>query len=271
MKTKPLTGKKILITRARDQSGEFATQLKNLGAEVIEFPTIEIVPPIRWKELDRAIDRLNSYDWVLFTSANGVNFFWQRFREKGKRRLPPSLKICAIGPATAHQLKEKKISVDYMPKEFVAESILKGLDKMEIRRKRILLARAKKGRDVLPRGLNKMGADVDVVELYRAVKPKGGSRQLKKILSEERIDAVTFTSSSTVEHFVELLKKEDLKQLLKKIAIACIGPVTAKTAKEWGMRVQIQPREYTVPALTQAIAAYFAPHPSPLPRGERVG
>ncbi len=266
MKTKPLTGKKILVTRARDQSGEFATRLKNLGAEVIEFPTIEIVPPLRWKELDRAIDRLNSYDWVLFTSANGVNFFWQRFREKDRRRLPPSLKICAIGPATAHQLKEKKISVDYMPKEFVAESILKGFDKMEIRGKRILLARAKKARDVLPRGLRKMGAEADVVEVYRTVRPKGGSRRLKKILSEETIDAVAFTSSSTVDHFVELLKKEDSKQLLKKIAIACIGPVTAKTAKEWGMRVQIQPKEYTVPALTQAIAAYFASHPSPLPQ-----
>jgi uroporphyrinogen III methyltransferase/synthase len=266
-----LAGRKILITRARDQSGEFATRLKNLGAEVIEFPTIEIVPPLRWKELDRAIDRLNSYDWVLFTSANGVNLFWQRFREKGKRRLPLSLKICAIGPATAQQLKEKKTSVDYMPKEFVAESILKGFDKMEIRGKRILLARAKKARDVLPRGLREMGAEVDVVEVYRTVKPKGGSKRLKKILAEETIDAVTFTSSSTVDHFVELLKKEDLKQLFKKIAIACIGPVTAKTAKEWGMRVQIQPREYTVPALIQAIAAYFASHPSPLPRGERVG
>jgi uroporphyrinogen III methyltransferase/synthase len=266
MNRKPLAGRKILITRARDQSGEFATQLKDLGAEVIEFPTIQIVPPLRRKELDRAIDRLNSYDWILFTSANGVNFFWQRLRKKGKRRLPLSLKICAIGPATAHHLKEKKISVDYMPKEFVAESILKGFDKMEVVGKRILLARAKKARDVLPRGLIKMGADVDVVEVYRAVKPKAGSKRLKKILAEETIDAVAFTSSSTVDHFVELLKKEDLKHLLKKIAIACIGPVTAKTAKEWGMRVQIQPREYTVPALTQAIAAYFASHPSPLPQ-----
>lgn len=258
MSKKPLAGRKILITRARDQSGEFATQLKDLGAEAIEFPTIQIVPTLRRKELDRAIDRLSSYDWVLFTSANGVNFFWQRLRKKGKRRLPLSLKICAIGPATAHQLKEKKIPVDYMPKEFVAESMLKGFDKMEIVGKRILLARAKKARDVLPRGLIKMGADVDVVEVYRTVKPKGGSKRLKKILAEETIDAVAFTSSSTVDHFVELLKKEDLKHLLKKIAIACIGPVTAKTAKEWGMRVQIQPREYTVPALTQAIVLYFS-------------
>jgi len=254
----PLARKKILITRAREQSGQFATQLEKLGAEVIEFPTIEIVPPLRLKDLDQSIRQLKSYDWIIFTSANGVNFFWQRLREKGKYRLPPSLKVCAIGPATANQLKEKKTSVDYMPKEFIAEAILKGFGNMAIRGKRILLARAKKARDVLPKGLIKMGAEVDVVEVYRTVKPKGGAKRLKKILTEERIDAVTFTSSSTVNHFVELLEKEDLRQLLKKIAIACIGPVTVKTAEQWGIKVQIQPKEYTIPALTRAIARYFS-------------
>ena len=258
MKMKPLAGKRILVTRAREQSSDFSTLLKKLGAEVIEFPTIEIAPPLRWKELDQAIRQLKSYDWIIFTSANGVNFFWQRLREQGKYHLPSSLKVCAIGPATANQLKEKKTSVDYVPKEFIAESILKGFDTMAIMGKRILLARAKKARDVLPKGLRKMGAKVDVVEVYRTVKPKAGARRLTKIFSEEKIDAVTFTSSSTVHHFVELLKKEDLKQLLKKIAIASIGPVTANTAKEWGMKVQIEPKEYTIPALTQAIADYFS-------------
>ena len=268
---KPLTGKKILITRAREQSGDFSTLLQKLGAEVIEFPTIEIVPPLRWKELDQAIRQLKSYDWIIFTSANGVNFFWQRLRERGRYYFPSSLKVCAIGPATAYQLKGTKTSVDYMPREFIAESILKGFDKMAIGGKRILLARAKKARDVLPKGLRKMGAEVDVVEVYRTVKPKAGARRLKKILTKEKIDAVTFTSSSTVDHFVELLEKEDLKQLSKKIAIACIGPVTAKTAKRWGMKVQIQPKEYTIPGLTRAISQYYAPHPSLLPQGERVG
>src|SRR4030042_7068747 len=173
MNKKSLVGKKILITRARQQSGDFATQLKKLGAEVVEFPTIEIVPPIRWKELDRAVDQLNSYDWILFTSANGVHIFWQRLRERGKSpRLPSSLKVCAIGPATANQLKEKGVSVHYIPKEFIAESILEGFEKMLINEKRILLARAKKARDILPKGLRKMGAEVDVVETYRTVRPK---------------------------------------------------------------------------------------------------
>ena len=252
-------GKRILITRAREQSGEFATLLKKTGAEVMELPTIEIVPPFSWKELDRILPRLRSYDWLIFTSANGVHFFWQRLREKGKIRLPSSMKVCAIGPATAKQLKEKKISVDYIPKEFIAESILDGFQKKFIKGKRILLARAKKARDILPKGLRKMGAKVDVVGVYRTVKPKGGSKRLKQLLTDGKIDVITFTSSSTVNHFADLLKKEDLKKRLKGIAIACIGPVTAKTAKEWGMKVQIQPKQYTIPALARAIVEYFTP------------
>jgi len=277
MDGKPLAGRKILITRARDQAAVFATSLRDLGAEVVEFPTIEIVPPLRWDELDRAIDQLGSYHWLIFTSANGVNFFWQRLEERGKGpRLPPSLKVCAIGPATAYQLKEKGIEVDYTPKEFVAEAILKGFEKMVLKGRRILLARAKEARDILPKGLRQMGGEVDVVEVYRTVKPKGGSKKLKELLTKGKIDAITFTSSSTVNHFAELLKKEDLQKLLKDIAIACIGPITARTAKKWKMRVQIQPKQYTIPALTQAIVQYFRkkrlpPHSSPHPRGERVG
>jgi uroporphyrinogen III methyltransferase/synthase len=255
---KPLYGKKILITRARDQAAVFSSSLKDLGAEVIELPTIEVVQPLSWRELDRAIDHIDSYHWLIFTSANGVNFFWQRWKERNKDRLPPSLKICAIGPATAYQLMEKGIEVHYTPKEFVAEAILKGFEKSTLKGKRILLARAKEARDVLPEGLKKMGAKVDVVETYRTVKPKGGSKRLKELLMKGRVDAITFTSSSTVNHFVELLKEEDLQKLLNHIAIACIGPITARTAKNWKMRVQIQPNEYTIPALTQAIVQYFA-------------
>ena len=271
MKTKPLAGKKILITRAREQSVEFATLLKKTGAEVIEFPTIEIAPPLRWKDLDRALHQLKSYDWLIFTSANGVHFFWQRLKEKGKIRLPSAIKVCAIGPATANQIKEKKISVDYMPKEFIAEAILDGFGKMFINGKRILLARAKKARDILPRGLRKMGAEVDVVEAYRTVRPKGGSKRLRQILIEGKIDVITFTSSSTVIHFVELLKKENLKKLLKGIPIACIGPVTSRTVKRLGMKIHIQPEKYTCPVLTRGVAKYFDPHPALSPEGRGRG
>jgi uroporphyrinogen III methyltransferase / synthase len=254
----PLEGKKILITRAREQSAGFAARLKALGAEVISFPTIEIVPPLRWDSLDQAIDQLPSYDWIIFTSANGVHFFWMRLKERGMREsLPTSLKVCAIGPATAIPLRERGVSVNYIPKEYIAEAVLEGFEKMAIQRKRILLARAKVARDILPRGLRKMGAEVDVVEVYRTVKPRGGSRKLRQLLEEGTTDVTTFTSSSTVNHFAELLKKEDLKTCLKGIAIACIGPVTTQTAMSWGMNVAIQPKKYTIPALSRAIAQYF--------------
>jgi uroporphyrinogen III methyltransferase/synthase len=258
MNQKPLIGKRILITRARDQSGGFAARLKKLGAEVIEFPTIEIVPPKSWEKLDQAIEHLKSYDWIIFTSANGVYFFWERLKEK-RKHLPlfASLKVAAIGPATAKQLEEMGVRVSYTPKEFIAEGILRGFQKMELKGKRILLARAKKARDILPKGLKKMGAKVDVVETYRTLKPKGGTKKLKEIFLKKKIDVITFTSSSTVNHFFELLKKENMKTLLKGITIASIGPVTTQTAKKSGMRVRIQPEQYTIPGLTQAIVKYF--------------
>jgi uroporphyrinogen III methyltransferase / synthase len=257
----PLKGKKILITRAREQSAGFAEELRKLGAEVVPFPTIEIVPPFRWDGLDHAIDRLKSYDWIIFTSANGVHFFRQRLKERGKRlRLPVSLRVCAIGPATAKQLNEIGISVDYVPKEYIAEAVLEGFKEMGVQGKRILLARAKIARDVLPKGLRKMGAELDIVEVYRTVKPRGGSKKLRRLLEEDKMDVITFTSSSTVNHFANLLKKENVKRSLKGTVIACIGPVAARTAKSWGMKVEIQPKEYTIPGLTQAIAQYFIKH-----------
>jgi len=258
MSNEPLLGKKILITRAREQSREFTTRLKKLGAVVIEFPTIKIVQPSSWKGVDHAIGRLKSYDWVIFTSANGVNFFFQRLKEKGKtRHLLSGSKICAIGPATAKQLKKRPVRVDFIPKEFIAESILKGFKKMGIEGKQILLARAKKARDVLPEGLKRMGAKVDVVEVYLTIKPKGGAARLKRLLENKEVDVVTFTSSSTVSHFIDLLKKESLKNLLKGVAIACIGPITSRTVQEAGLKVHIQSKEFTIPGLTQAIVEYF--------------
>jgi uroporphyrinogen III methyltransferase/synthase len=254
----PLEGKKILITRAREQSAGFAEHLRKLGAEVVVFPTIEIVPPFRWDKVDEAIDRIESYDWIIFTSVNGVHFFWHRLRERGKNlSLPSSIKVCAIGPATAKQLKEYGIPVDYIPKEYIAEAILEGFGKMGIQGKRILLARAKIARDVLPKGLNEMGAELDVIEVYRTVKPVGGSKRLRKLFEGGGVDVITFTSSSTVNHFVELLKEENLKGCLKGVVIACIGPVAAQTARSWGMKVEIEAEEYTIPGLTQAIAGYY--------------
>ncbi len=260
MKEKPLFGKRILITRSKKQSSEFSSLLKKNGAEVIELPMIEIVPPRSWKGVDQAIDRLKIYDWIVFTSANGVDFFFERLKDRKKTFTSlSSPKVCAIGPATASRLAERKVFVHLMPKEYVAESILEAFKRESMEGKRILLARAQKARDVLPKGLEKLGARVDVVEVYRTIRPKGGSGKLKRILKERKVDLITFTSSSTVNHFIELLKGEDLESLLQGVLIACIGPVTSERAKQWGMKVQIQPREYTIKGLTQAIVDYFKP------------
>ena len=258
MRKNPLLGRRILMTRAREQSAESTLLFEKLGAEVIVFPTIEIVPPLRWDALDQAVDRLRTYDWIIFTSANGVHFFWQRLKKR-KRRLPPSLKVCAIGPATAKALKGKGVPVHYVPKKYIAEAVLQGFEEVDLRGKRILLARARIARDVLPKGLRKMGAKLDVVETYRTVKPRAGGRKLRRLLAEEKIDVITFTSSSTVNHFVDLLKKENIKTALKGVSIACIGPVTARTAKARGLKVVVQPDQYTIPGLAQAIAKYFIP------------
>ncbi|MCX8117370.1 MAG: uroporphyrinogen-III synthase [Desulfobacterota bacterium] len=258
MRKKPLSGKTILVTRAREQSADFASRLERLGAEVIPLPMIEIVPPRSWEGMDRAISSLRSYDWIIFTSVNGVAFFFDRLKEMGKT--PRSLskaRICAIGPATAEALRKRGVRVEYIPKQFVAESILRGLKRKGIEGKRILLARAERAREVLPEGLQSMGARVDQVEAYRTVKPKGASIRLKKLLGQRKVDVVTFTSSSTVHHFIDLLKGEEVPALLKGVAIACIGPVTAESAREAGLRVHIQPEVYTIPALTRAIERYF--------------
>ncbi len=264
----PLAGKRVVITRPETQTSQLIGSLREAGAIPILFPTIAIEPVADNGALDQALANLPAYDWVIFTSANGVHYFWQRLEERSNHfRVPSSLKVCAIGPATANELRKKGVRVDYIPKEYIAEAILDGFGRMTLQGSQILLARAKIARDVLPRGLRKMGAKVDVVEVYRTIKPKGGTRRLRQLLADEKIDLITFTSSSTVNHFVELLKKEYLKSALKGIVIACIGPVTSRTAKAWGMRVQIQPKAYTSPALTRVIAEYFtAPHLSPLPR-----
>ncbi len=271
MKKLSLAGRKILITRAREQSASFAGRLRRSGADVIEFPTIEILPPLRWNRVDRAIDQLNSYDWIIFTSVNGVDFFLRRMGARGREFPISSCKVAAIGPATKRALTVRGIPVALKPKEFVAEGILRELSKIDLRGKRILLARAKKARDILPEGLKKSGAFVEVVEAYRTVKPKGGSQKLKHLLRAEKIDAVTFTSSSTVNHFVELLKGSDFRGLMRGIAIACIGPVTARAAEDSGMEVRIQPRAYTIPGLVNAIEEYFRGKDTETPSGRLAG
>jgi uroporphyrinogen-III synthase len=250
--TKPLTGLRVLVGRARHQAGALSSALGDLGAQVIEIPFIEIRKPKSYKPLDSALKNLRHYDWLILTSANGVEPLWDRLR---KLRLTTKnlrhLQIAVIGPGTKKAIEKRGVKVDVVPEEYVAESVVKTLRK-QIAGKRVLLARAKVARDVIPRELRKLGAIVDVVEAYETVVPQSSRTRLRAIFKDprRRPHVVTFTSSSTVRNFVALLGD---KRRLGDARLASIGPVTSSTLRELGLPVHIEAKEYTIPGLIQAI------------------
>jgi uroporphyrinogen III methyltransferase/synthase len=257
---RPLFGKRIIVTRAREQASGFLKSLVMLGADCIEFPTIEIVPPESWDALDRAIQNIESYNWLLFTSPNGVKYFLKRLEalRKDVRDLK-GLRIGAIGPKTAERWHELGIRPDLMPDEYRAEAIVEDFKEWKMRGARILLPRATQAREVLPDELKKMGAHVDVVSAYQTIKPEYGVEKVRKMLKEKTINMVTFTSSSTVHNFAEMFKvdSEKLVGWMKAVPVACIGPITAKTAQKKGFKVDLIPPKYTVDALAESILEYF--------------
>lgn len=256
---KPLFGKNIIVTRAREQASEFAEMLELKGANVIQFPTIDIIPPESWEPIDKAIHCLEEYTWIIFTSVNGVSFFVQRLKENGKDiRDLKGIKICAIGPRTAEGIEKFGVRVDFVPTEYRAEAIIAGLEKNNLKGKKLLLPRAKEAREILPVKLSEMGAVVDVVEAYRAVKPEGDREEVRSMLEGGKIDMVTFASSSTVTNFLDMFEEGVAVKLLKNAPVACIGPVTEKTAVENGLTPVVIPKDYTLDCMTEAITGYFS-------------
>jgi uroporphyrinogen III methyltransferase / synthase len=258
---RPLFGRRIVVTRAREQASGFLERLSQLGAACIEFPTIEVVPPESFEPMDSAIKQLSQYDWLLFTSVNGVKYFLQRLHGLGRDvRDLKGVKLGAIGPGTAGAWSEMGIRPDLVPGEYRAEAVVKGLGEFGIRGKKILLPRAVKAREVLPLELRKMGAEVDVVPAYRTVRPSDDVERVKGMLERNEVHMVTFTSSSTVTNFVEMFGswKEALREKMSSVASACIGPITAKTVEGYGFSVDLIPSEYTIDALTEEIVAYFS-------------
>jgi uroporphyrinogen III methyltransferase/synthase len=259
----PLFGKKIVVTRSREQTSDLSERLRKLGALPIEFPTIQILPPQNYDDLDHCADRLAEYDWIIFTSANGVRFFLARLLELGKDiRDLKGPRIAAIGPKTAEALELLKVKVSFVPREYRAEAICEGLRKEDLRGKRILIPRARMARDVLPAELGSAGAQVDVVEVYRTVRPESGVQRVRELLEQGQVAAVTFTSSSTVTNFVELLGKENVSKLMRGTVAASIGPVTSETARSFGIEAAVVPGDYTIPALIEALVAYFQNPPA---------
>lgn len=256
--SRPLFGRRILVTRAREQASDFKAMLAERGADCIEFPTIGIAPPPSWEPLDSAVARLSSYDWVIFTSVNGVRFFMERLRNAGlDSRELKGVRLAAIGPKTAEALEGYGLRPDLVPTEYRAESILTGLAGDGAAGKRFLLPRAMVARDVLPATLRERGATVDVAPAYQTVLPTGRSEEILRLLRGGEIDCLTFTSSSTVSNFFSLFNKEEILPCLETSVIACIGPITAETARKFGLSVDVIPKEYTIPGLTEAICSCY--------------
>ena len=253
----PLSGWRILTTRASKQSDGLAAPLREMGAEVVEIPTIEIKPPTSYKSLDAALKNILKYDWLILTSVNGVEALFARLK---KLRISPTklahLQVAAIGPATQREIEKQGMKVAVTPDRYVAEAVVEAL-KGKTEAKRVLLVRAKVARDVLPIELRKAGAKVDVAEAYETHVPKGAKAKLNRLFSNDtsRPDIVTFTSSSTATNFLALLEKDHWHGL-REIWLASIGPVTSDTLRQAGFKPNIEALEYTMEGLALAIAKH---------------
>ena len=254
----PLSGKRIVITRSREQASAFASMLAERGAMAIEFPTINVVPPSSWTELDNALNSIGEYDWVVFTSANAVNFFMERVQSLGKTiDILRGVSICCIGSKTAETIGSFGLKADLVPTDFKAEGVLEALGQLSVQGQKFLFPRAREAREILPEKLRELGAEVTIVTAYENVKPVADAERVKKLFRVDKVDVVSFTSPSTVRNFVEMLGQKEYKTLLADVRVACIGPITAKTAKEFGIPIDIMPAEYTISALIDAMAEYF--------------
>lgn len=252
---KPLFSRNVLVTRPKNQARHFVHLLESQGARAIEYPTIEIKDPGSFRALDRAINKLREYDWILFTSVNGVSSFIKRLREKGKDlRELYGIKIAAIGEKTAEALESAGIGVDEVPRDFRAEGLIDIFSEIKVEGSKFFIPRAKAARTILPDTLRRMGAIVDVAPSYETVQPGGqATKRIKKLIKDGEIDVLTFTSSSTARNFFDQVGK-----IPKDTVIACIGPITAGTVKELGYDTEIMPDKYTVEALSRAISDYFS-------------
>jgi len=260
--SQPLQGVRVLVGRARHQAGALAGELRKLGAQVIEIPFIEIRKPRSFKLLDSALKNLSAYDWLVLTSVNGVEAMWARLAQlRIPQRALSDLSIAAIGPATKKAIEQHGIKVDVMPKEYVAESVVRSM-RAKVKGKRVLLVRAKVARDVIPTELRQAGAHVDVVEAYETVVPQTSRRRLQAALRnpKRRPHVMTFTSSSTVKNFVELLGRKQLRSL-DGVRMSSIGPVTSATLREFKLPVDIAAKEFTIPGLVAAIVEAFYSSP----------
>jgi uroporphyrinogen III methyltransferase/synthase len=251
---KPLFGKRVVVTRSREQASDLSSRIEQLGGEVFEFPTIAIAEPEDYAPLDEAISRAETYDWLIFTSVNGVEAFFTRLRRQGRDiRDLKGARLCAIGPKTKERLEELCLHVEYVPSEYRAEAVLEGLQGKLKQGERVLLPRADIAREILADTLRDMGAQVDNVVAYRTVRGGGDAMTLRELLAEKMVHYITFTSSSTVKNFVEALDTPDYRTLLEGVRLISIGPITSQAARDLGLAIDIEAAEYTIDGLTEAL------------------
>src|SRR5690349_7859353 len=260
----PLDGRTIVVTRAAAQAADFVNELESYGAHVIVCPTIEIAEPESYERLDEAIDHLYGYDWLIFTSANAIQFFLRRLEQRGlKAEDLDEIKVCAIGQTSADKLRDAHVHVDLIPPHAKAEGVYQALSEFvggaeHLHGLNILLPRAAVGRDYLPKALEDAGARVDVVTAYRTVVPADLERGRLSAMLAGSADCIAFTSSSTVKNLGLLFDIHDLSKILSGVTIACIGDVTAATAAEYGLRADILPSVSTVKDLAKAVADHYS-------------
>ncbi len=256
---RPLFGKKIVVTRAREQASDLVQALNNYGADCLQCPTIKISPMEDSGPLDEAVQNIEKYDWLIFTSVNGVNFFFKHlFANNRDARSLGRVKTASIGPATAARLSAFGISSDIIPDNYRAESVVEAFSGFQMKGLKVLLPRAKEARPILPAALKKMGALVDEISAYQTLIDDERAKTLLNRLTAKEVDLITFTSSSTVKNFMALLPSKDFNRLIANIPIACIGPITADTAREAGLHVRIVAETFTIPGLCDAILQYFS-------------
>ena len=255
--SKPLFGKRIVVTRARAQASSFAAILESYGAHTIQFPTIEIRPILENHALDKAIARLSDYDWVIFTSVNAVEIFYSQLRENSADvRSFGKAQICAVGPKTVEALNRIGILPDFVPSQSRGAAIANEMENLA--EKSVLLPCARIAPEDLPNGLREKGAIVRAIPIYDTVKTEGkGREELEKGIMDSEIDMVTFTSSSTVTNFVEMFDQHYPEVILAKVRIAAIGPSTAEAVKRCGLKVDVMPSEASVEALAQEIVRFY--------------
>ncbi|MBO0722233.1 MAG: uroporphyrinogen-III synthase, partial [Blastocatellia bacterium] len=257
----PLIGRRVIVTRSLKQGGDLTEELQSLGAEVIACPTIEIKDPSSWEQLDRALKHLSWYDWLAFTSANGVEYFLHRLDGLGHGRAElMGHKVCAVGRKTAEKLMAEQISVDLTPERFTAEALVEEFIKrfgvrQRLRGARMLLPASRTTRDVIRPALEKVGVYVEVVEAYQTILPATSSAEVTRLLRGANADFIIFTSPSTVTNLAALLETDHLGPHLTKTRVACIGPVTAETAQVHGLEVHIQPAVHTAEAIVRALVS----------------